>query len=289
MKKIKYALVIGFASAIFTVGQVNAQISMPAPSPLSTVTQRVGLTDITIKYSRPSVKGRKVFGEVVGYGKPWRTGANQSTIITFKDDVTVEGTKIPAGDYALYTIPAENEWTVVLNKNTKLGGNTGDYKQEEDVARFKVKPTKTNDKTETFTINFSDLTPATANVELLWENTSAKFKITSEVESKVMAQIQEKVVNGGATVAPEMYSSAAVYYLDNNKDPKQALDWIKKANEKDPKFWNMHTQAKLEAKNKDYKNAIKSAEKSKELAKAAKNDDYVRMNDEKIAEWKKLK
>src|SRR5690349_2233706 len=141
MKKIKYALVIGFASAIFTIGQVSAQINMPAPSPLGTVTQRVGLTDISVKYSRPSVKGRKVFGEVVAYGKPWRTGANQATVITFKDEVTVEGTKIPAGDYAIYTIPAENEWTVVLNKDTKLGGNTSDYKTEQDVARFKVKPT----------------------------------------------------------------------------------------------------------------------------------------------------
>jgi hypothetical protein len=289
MKKLKTGLVIAFAAALLASGQANAQISTPQPSPLGTVTQRIGLTDFTIKYSRPSAKNRKVFGEVVGYGKAWRTGANQATVISFKDDVTIEGTKVPAGEYALYTIPAENEWTVVLNKNTKLGGATGDYKTEEDVARFKVKATKTNDKTETFTINFADLTPATANVEMLWENTSVKFKVMADVEAKVMAQIEEKVIKGGATATQNDYSAAAVYYFDNNKDNKLALDWIKKANEKDPKFWNLHTQAKIEAKNKDYKNAIKTAEKSKELAKAAKNDDYVKMNDEKIAEWKKLK
>lgn len=289
MKHVKKGLLTAFAVTLFTFGQANAQLAMPAPSPLGTVTQKVGLTDITIKYSRPSVKGRKVFGDVVGYGKAWRTGANQATMISFKDDVTIEGNKVPAGDYALYTIPTENEWTVVLNKNTKLGGNTSDYKEAEDVARFKVKPTKTADKTETLTINFADVTPSTANVEVLWENTSVKFKVATEVESKVMAQIQEKVINGGANVAPDMYASAAVYYLENNKDPKQALEWIKKANEKEPKFWNMHTQAKLEAKNKDYKNAIKSAEKSIALAKEAKNDDYVKMNEKVIADWKKMK
>ena len=285
----KTSFLVAFAALLLSSTQVSAQLSMPAPSPLGTVTQRVGLTDMTVKYSRPSVKGRKIFGEVVGYGKGWRTGANQSTIISFNDNVTVEGTKVPAGEYALYTIPNENEWTIILNKNTKAGGNIQDYKDAEDVARFKVKPAKTEDRTETFTINFADVTPSTANVELLWEKTSVKFKVISEVESKVMAQIQEKVINGGADVSPDMYAAAAAYYNDTNKDPKQALEWIKKANAKDAKFWNLHTQAKLEAKNKDYKNAIKSAEKSKELATTAKNDDYVRMNDEKIAEWKKLK
>jgi len=289
MKKFKQSLLPILAAVLLFSFQASAQIQMPAPSPLGSVTQRVGLSDITVKYSRPSTKGRKIFGETVSYGKPWRTGANQATVISFKDEITVEGTKVPAGEYAIYTIPAENEWTVVMNKNTKLGGSTGDYKEAEDVARFKVKPTKTNDKTETFAINFTDLTPATANVELLWENTSVKFKIMTEVESKVMAQIQDKVINGGANVTPDMYASAAVYYFENNKDNKLALDWIKKANEKDAKFWNLHTQAKIEAKNKDYKNAIKTAEKSIAAAKEAKNDDYVRMNEKAIAEWKKMK
>ncbi|KAA5548264.1 DUF2911 domain-containing protein [Adhaeribacter rhizoryzae] len=275
------------ALAIFCSQQVMAQLTIPAASSPATVTQRVGLTDITVKYSRPSLKGRKMFGETLPYGQPWRAGANNSTVIEFKDPVTLQGTPVPAGEYAIYTIPGETEWTVIFNKNTKLGGNTKDYKKEEDVARFKVKPLKTPTKTETLTINFADVTPSTANLEILWENTSVKVKIIAEVESKVMAQIQEQVING-KDVKPDLYAAAAVYYLDTNKDPKLALEWIKKANEKDPKFWNMHTQAKLHAKNKDYKGAIASAEKSIALAKEAKNDDYVRMNEKAIAEWKKM-
>ncbi|MGV3588258.1 MAG: DUF2911 domain-containing protein [Adhaeribacter sp.] len=275
------------ALAIFCSQQALAQLTIPAASSPATVTQRVGLTDITVKYSRPSLKGRKMFGETLPYGQPWRAGANNSTVIEFKDPVTLQGTPVPAGEYAIYTIPGETEWTVIFNKNTKLGGNTKDYKKEEDVARFKVKPLKTPTKTETLTINFADVTPSTANLEILWENTSVKVKIIAEVDNKVMAQIQEQVING-KDVKPDMYAAAAVYYLDTNKDPKQALEWIKKANEKDPKFWNMHTQAKLHAKNKDYKGAIASAEKSIALAKEAKNDDYVRMNEKAIAEWKKM-
>lgn len=288
MKRKGTALSFVLALALLFSQQVMAQLTIPAPSPQATLTQRVGLTDITVKYSRPSLKGRKMFGETLPYGQPWRAGANNSTVIEFKDAVVLQGTPVPAGEYAIYTIPAENEWTVIFNKNTKLGGNTKDYKNEEDVARFKVKPLKTPTKTETFTINFADLTPATANLELLWENTSVKVKITTEVDSKVMAQIQEQVING-KNVTPDLYAAAAVYYLDSNKDPKQALDWIKKANEKDPKFWNMHTQAKIQAKNKDYKGAIATAEKSIALAKEAKNEDYIRMNEKAIAEWKTAK
>jgi hypothetical protein len=288
MKRNKFALAVLLGLATTFGTPVMAQLSMPAASPPATVTQRVGLTDITVKYSRPSTKGRKIFGETLPYGQAWRAGANNSTVIEFKDPVTLQGTKVPAGEYAIYTIPGENEWTVVFNKDTKLGGNTQNYKNDQDVARFKVKPVKTPTKTETFTINFADLTPATANLELLWENTSVKVKITTEVDSKVMTQIQEQVING-KDVKPDLYAAAAAYYLDANKDPKQALEWIKLANAKEPKFWNVHTQAKLEAKNKDYKSAVATAEKSIALAKEAKNTDYVRINEKAIAEWKAAK
>ncbi|WP_026464061.1 DUF2911 domain-containing protein [Adhaeribacter aquaticus] len=288
MKKISISLILSLMFLLLMGKSAIAQIETPAPSPQGTVTQRVGLTDFTVRYSRPSLKGRTMFGETLPYGQPWRTGANGSTVLSFKDAVTIEGVKVPAGEYALYSIPTANEWTIILNKNTSFGGNTHQYKAEEDVARFTVKPTKTAVKTETLTINFTDVTPATANLEILWENTSVKFKIVTEVESKVMAQIQEKVING-KNVTPDLYAAAAVYYFDNNKDNKLALDWIKKANEKDPKFWNLHSQAKIQAKNKDYKGAIASAEKSIALAKEAKNNDYVRMNEKLIADWKKMK
>jgi hypothetical protein len=288
MKKLNTVLALFLALLLFQGFEAAAQLATPAASPLATVTQKLGLTEIGLSYSRPSLKGRKMFGETLPFGSPWRTGANNTTTLTFKEAVTVAGKKVAAGEYGLYTIPGATEWTIVLNKNTKLGGNTHQYKAEEDVARFKVKPAKTAAKTETLTINFADLTASTANLEILWENTSVKFKIATEVDSKVMAQIQEKVING-QNVDQGLYVAAANYYYDNKKDPKLALTWIKKANEKDPKFYTLHAQAKIQAWNKDYKGAIATAEKSIASAKEAKNADYVRMNEKLIAEWKKTK
>ena len=281
----------GFAALALTgmllAGTAEAQITTPQPSPKSTITQRVGLTDVTITYSRPSMKDRTIFGTLVPYGKRWRTGANATTTIKFSDEVVMEGKKIPAGEYGLYSIPNKDAWAMVLNKNTKLGANVEGFKDEENVATFTAKTYKLPYKVETFTMNFSDLTPATANVDMQWENTGAKFRITTEVDAKVMAQINEKVVNGGAAVTPDNYAAAAVYYYDNNKDMKQALTWIQKANEKDPKFWNVQTEAKIRLKMKDYKGAITAAEQSKKLATEAKNNDYVKMNDDLIVEAKK--
>ena len=292
-----------FAAGLLLAGAAQAQINTPAPSPTSTITQRVGLTDVTITYSRPSLRGRKAFGKnedkvIVAYGQRWRTGANSTTSIKFSDDVTVEGQKVSAGEYGLYTIPDKNEWTVVLNKSTKMGANVAGFKDDENVASFKVKPyllpgyvaaniaASELGRVETFTMNFADLTPATANVEMEWENTGVKFKVMTDVDTQVMAQINEKVLKN-ATPAPGDLAAAAVYYIDNNRDDKQALTWLKKANSTDPKFWNLLTQAKLEMKMKDKKAAIATAEQSKKLAMAAKNDDYVKMNDELIAEAKK--
>jgi hypothetical protein len=288
MKKLHAGLLFLFAFLLLNRMEVLAQLATPAASPLATVSQRVGLTDITLKYSRPSLKGRKMLGQTLPYGKPWRTGANNATTLTFSEDVTVGGKKVPAGEYALYTIPNASQWTVILNKNTKLGGSTHLYKAEQDVARFQVKPTKTATTTETLTINFADLTSSTANLEILWENTSVKIPIVTEVDSKVMAQIQKQVING-QNVSPDMYAAAANYYLENKKDPKLALTWIKKANEKDPKFFTLHAQAKIQAWNKDYKGAIATAERSMAMAKEAKNDDYVRMNQKAISEWQKAR
>ena len=275
-----------FATGLLLAGTVQAQIKTPAPSPIATVTQRVGLTDISITYSRPSAKGRVVFGSVRPYDVRWRTGANATTTIKFSDDVTVEGKKVPAGEYGIYTVPGKASWTIVLSKDVKRGADVEGFKDADDVAKFTVKPYRLAEKRETFTINFSDLTPATANVELEWENTGVKFKVMTDVDTQVMAQINEKVIKS-ATPAPGDLAAAAVYYIDNNRDDKQALTWLKKANSTDPKFWNLLTEAKLELKMKNKKAAIATAEQSKKLAMEAKNDDYVKMNDELIAEAKK--
>ncbi|TGE16790.1 DUF2911 domain-containing protein [Hymenobacter elongatus] len=277
------------ASALFFAAPTaEAQIATPAASPKSTVMQRVGLTDVTITYSRPSAKDRAIFGSIVPFGKRWRTGANQTTTIKFSDDVTLEGKKVPAGEYGLYTIPNKAEWLIVLNKSTKQGADVDGFKDDQDVVRFSAKTYKLGSKVETFTIGFSDLTPATANVDMMWELTGAKFKLGTDVDPKVMAQIDEKVIKNASASANDM-AAAAVYYYDNDKDMKQALTWIQKANEKDPKFWNVHTEAKIKMKMKDYKGATASAEQSRKLALDAKNADYVKMNEDLIMTAKKGK
>ncbi|WP_205502997.1 DUF2911 domain-containing protein [Rufibacter psychrotolerans] len=291
MKKIlSLNMVWAVALAVFLMGaEASAQIKMPAASPSATVKQAVGLGDITVEYSRPSTKGRKIFGDLAPYGKLWRTGANAATKLTFSDDVMLEGNKVPAGQYALYTIPGEKEWTVIIHKNTKLWGDGGkDYKPEEDQVRFKVTPKRLSDKVETFTIGFSNLTNNSAVMQIMWENTLVPVKITTDVDSRVMAQIQEKVVNG-TNVSPALYAAAASYYADNNKDLKQALTWMKQANEKDPKFWTLHQQAKIQAKLNDFKGATATAQKSIELAKKENNSDYVALNEKLLAEIKNKK
>jgi hypothetical protein len=287
MKKLLLNFFILGALLVFSAGNLQAQLNMPQPSPAATVNQKLGITEVTVNYSRPSIRGRQVFGEIVPFGKPWRTGANQATKFTFKDEVTVEGKKVPAGDYALYSIPEQNEWTLILNKNTGLGGNTVGYKNEDEVARFKVRSERLPNKVETFTINFADLTSNGATVEIMWENTAVRFKIEQDVDAQVMAQIQEKVING-QNVSANAYAAAANYYLDTDRDPKLALTWINKATEKDAPYWLLHSKAKLQAKNKDYAGAVQSAEQSIQAAKQANNDDYVRMNEKLIAEWKPL-
>jgi hypothetical protein len=260
----------------------QAQIATPQPSPAATVTQKVGLTDVTISYSRPSMRGRKIFGTTLPYGEMWRTGANAATTFKFSDEVTIEGKKIPAGTYSVFSIPGQNEWTVMLNKNEKA--STSDYSQAEDVARFMVKPKKTAATYETFTIDLSDLTNTTAMINLKWEDTKIALKMETEVDSKVMAQIKETLA--AKPDDPMANFQAAVYYMDNGKDLKQAMEWMNKSTAKDPQFWQLHQKAKLQAMMKDKKGAIETANKSIELAKKAKNNEYVRMNEKLIAELK---
>jgi len=280
---------VATAAMLLAAPATQAQIRTPAASPQSTIMQRVGLTDITVVYSRPGAKGRAIFGTVVPYGKRWRTGANATTSIKFSDDVTIEGKKVPAGEYGIYTIPNKTEWLVVLNKSTKMGADVDGFKDDQDVARFSVKPYGVATKVETFTIDFADITPATANLTMEWANTGARFKITADVESKVMAQIDEKITKN-ATPAPGDLAAAAVYYADNNKDMKQAVAWMEKANATDAKFWNLHSEAKMRLKMKDYAGAMKAAEASKKGALAATppNGDYVKMNEDLMADAKKM-
>jgi hypothetical protein len=271
-----------FIPAIVTIFFLSfnsfAQINVPRPSPSSTVMQKVGLADVTISYSRPSAKGRKVFGDVVAFDKIWRTGANEPTKISISDTVTIEGNKIAPGDYALYTIPGMTEWTVILGKNPKT--SAGDYKDEQQAARFKVKSEMLCAPVETFTIDFVNLATNSASIQLNWETTSVKFKIENEVDSKVMADIKTKTENRNT------YFQAANYYYETNRDLKQALEWINKATEGGGMFFQVHLKAKIQAKMGDCKGATETAMKSLELSKTAKNDEYVKFNEKLIADCK---
>lgn len=262
---------------------VNAQVKMPAPSPLQTVKQAFGLAEITIEYSRPSAKGRTIFGDVVPFGKIWRTGANAATKITFGDNVKLEGKDVPAGTYALYTIPNKDKWEILIYKDLTLGGNVNDYKNENELLRFTVTPKTTSEKRETFTIDIANLTSSAANIELLWENTSVGFNVTTDIDSKIMKSIEANVINDNRP-----YFQAASYYYENNKDLAKAAEWVDKATASNPKAFYMYMlKAKIQAKQGDKKGAVATAEKVITLAKEAKNDDYVTMAQKLIAENKK--
>lgn len=259
------------------------QLKVPAPSPLQTIKQAFALSDITIEYSRPGVKNRVIFGDVVPFGKTWRTGANQTTKITFGEDVKVEGNPVTAGTYGIYSVPNKDSWDIMFYKDLTLAGNVAEYKAENEVLRFKVKPSALANKVETFTINFADVTPSTLNVELLWEQTRVAFSVVADIDSKIMKNIEANV-----TKDSRPYFQAASYYYETNKDLKQALVWADKAIEQNPKaYWVVMLKAKIQAKAKDNKAAITTAEQVIALAKEDKNDDYVKMAEKLIAEAKK--
>lgn len=282
MKRTAFSLI---AIALFFTG-VQAQVRIPAASPQCKISQSVGLMEVSLDYSRPSVKGRKIFGELVPYGQVWRTGANASTKITFSDDVKLEGRDAPAGTYALYTIPNKDKWTIIIHKNTQLWGSSG-YNQEEELMRFDVKPART-EFTETFTIGFTNLTGSSANIRIAWENTAVEFKMETDSDAKVMASIEETIGSGKAT--PNDYNAAASYLFETNRDLNKALEYVNLALAEFEKqqrnvFWVVHLKAKILAGLNQFSEAVEAAKKSKELAQEANNDDYVRLNDKLIKAW----
>jgi tetratricopeptide (TPR) repeat protein len=272
------ALAMAFISQAQTV-------KVPAPSPLQTLKQNFALSEITIEYSRPSARGRAVYGDVVPFGKVWRTGANGSTKITFGEDVKVEGKAVKAGTYALYSIPGKDSFTFMLYKDLKLGGDVANYSAEDELIRFAVNSSKLTEKVETFTINVADITATSSNIELTWENTRAGFNVTADIDASIMASI-DKALNKDN----KPYYQAASYYYDNNKDLKVALEWVNKATEQNPKaYWVMLLKAKIELKLKDKAAAKASAEKVIEMAKADKDDAYVKNGENLLIEINKLK
>ncbi|MEO8567882.1 MAG: DUF2911 domain-containing protein [Ginsengibacter sp.] len=266
-------------SCISIIG--TAQVNMPAPSPTQTIKQDFGLSSIELNYSRPAIKGRKIFGELVPYGKMWRTGANGATRIKFGDDVVIGGQQVKAGEYALYTIPNENEWEIILNKGVDNGGLAG-YKSAEDVTRFKVKSASLQAPVESFTMQFGDVKPSSTELLLRWENTVVSIPITTDVDSKVMAQINDLMNKDNRP-----YYQSALYYADNGKDLNQAIAWFDKAIEQNPKGYYIYYQkATALVKMGKKEEAKKVSQKSMDVARQEKNDDYVRLNEKLLASLK---
>lgn len=281
MKKTGFImLLIGLVTAT-----VQAQIVTPAPSPLSKVEQRIGLTDVVVEYSRPSKKGRVIFGDLVPYDKPWRTGANSATKITFSDDVNFGGTDIPKGSYAMITKPGMKTWTFMLYPHNST--NFGSY-LESTVQPFMVNADAIvmpkGVMVESLMMGFDNLTFNSGDYYLLWDNLYVPVAIKTNTEKTVDASIAK--VMAGPTAGD--YFSAASYYMNTKKDLNQALAWINKSIEMDnEKFWVLRTKSLIQADLGDKKGAIATATRSLELARQEKNDDYIKMNEESIAEWKK--
>jgi hypothetical protein len=279
----KKGLLTIFAIAIATL-TMTAQINTPAPSPSCKMEQEVGLTKVTVEYSRPSVKGRKIFAAdgLVPYGEMWRTGANAATKVTFSDDVKVAGKDLKAGSYALLTKPGAAVWNIHFHKYDK--GSWSSYKGKTPVVAVDAKPQKMDVNVESFLINIGEMKGTKASLELIWENTLVEIPFEVEVDSKVEADI--KKVMGGPGRGD--YYAAARNYYDNEKGDAQALEWIQKANEIDAKFWQLRLESQILAKMGKHIDAIAAAERSKEMAMKADNNDYVRRNDASIKEWKEI-
>jgi hypothetical protein len=281
MKRLHYFLLLNimFFSAV-------AQVSVPQPSPRSTINQIVGLTTVEVDYSRPSARGRKVVGGLVRYGDLWRTGANKNTTVSFSDDVKIAGKSLVAGKYALYTRPSQEQWDVYFYKKNDMGDVTRNWEEDQVALTVKVPAFYFEPMIETFTISFSDLKSEGASMNLLWEHTVVPIPIEVPTESKAMQSIKNTLA--AKPKAGDLYQ-AAVYYLQAGKDLNQAQAWIEKALDmrKEPAYWMYRQYALILAKQSNKAEAIKAAKKSLALAEKAGNKDYIIMNKRSIAEWSK--
>ena len=262
--------------------QSYAQLT-PQPSSTQTIVQDFGLGKIRLVYSRPDVKERKIFGGMEPYGTVWRTGANTATVIKFTDDITMEGRKIPAGEYGLFSIPGETDWTIIISKQPNQWGAYS-YKQSDDFVRFSVKTEHPSALTETMTLNFTDVTPTACNLQMMWEHSGFTVHLSTDIDARVMARIDSAMNTG-----KKPFYEAIIYYYNNNKDMTKALAWANEL-EKDknfppfvPKLW----KARVLLKKGDKVAAITTAQEGVQAAEAAKTPEYVRLNEEVIAAAKK--
>ena len=284
MKKLFLAAIFALSSMTFT-----AQVKTPQSSPISKVEQVVGLTTIEVNYSRPSSKGRTVFGELVPYGSNWRTGANGNTTVSFNENVKIEGKDLAKGTYALFTTPKADSWDIIFYKNTDNWGLPEKWNEADVALKVSVKPESNNRNIETFTISVDNITNDNAVLSIQWEKTIVPIKI--EVPTKEVASKSIESTLAGPKAGD--YFSAAQYYFQSNGDMNKALSWVNKALDlnaasgKEAPFWYLRQKSLIQAKLNEKKGAIETAKLSLAAATKAGNNDYVKMNNDSIAEWSK--
>ncbi|HYK57081.1 MAG TPA: DUF2911 domain-containing protein [Flavisolibacter sp.] len=267
----KLLLCGGICAILFTA--YAQSLRTPQPSTTQTIKQDFGIGNIELSYSRPAMKGRKIFGELVPFGKVWRTGANNATTLTFTDSVTIGGTKLAPGKYGLLSIPNKDQWTLIISNQTDVTSPAA-YKQESDAARVNVKPVSLKDAVETFTMQFANVKSNSADLQIMWDNVAVSLPITTDVDGKIMAQINNLINKDNRP-----YFQAAMFYMETGRDLNQAVSWMDKAIEQNPNaFWVYHQKANALAKLGKKNEAKAAAQKSMEIAKEAQNDDYVELN-----------
>jgi hypothetical protein len=264
---------------------VQAQIKTPQASPRAIVSQMVGLTEVELNYSRPGAKGRPVFGNLVPFGKLWRTGANENTTISFSDDVIIDGKTLKKGKYALYSVPRIESWDIIFYTSTDNWGLPQEFDETKVALRTTVKEEALSKPVESLTINISGLDTSSAYLEIFWENSFVALKFEVPTQKTAMASI-EKVLNGPSA---NDYYSAANFLFQTNTDIAKSLVYVNKSLElsKDKPFWFLRLKSLIQAKQGDKSGAIETAKLSLEAAEEAKNQDYVKMNRDSIAEWSK--
>jgi tetratricopeptide (TPR) repeat protein len=280
MKKIIY--LFAFVIANYAI---EAQVKTPQPSPKSTLSQVVGLTDVTVEYSRPSAKGRTIFGDLVPFGQLWRTGANANSTVSFSEDVVINGTTLKKGKYAIFTIPKADMWEIDFYATTDNWGLPENWDENDVAARTNVNPIALGNHVETFTMAVNNITNDSATLDISWEKTMVSVKFEVPTQKAALASI-EKVLSGPTSGD---YFSSAQYFYQSNGDLNKALTYVNKALElnKDKPFWYNRLKSLIQAKLGDKKGAIETAKISLAAATEAKNNDYVKMNNDSIAEWSK--
>ncbi len=260
----------------------TAQIRTPQPSPGSELKQAVGLTEVVVNYSRPSARGRVIFGDLVPYDKVWRTGANMNTTISFSDPVMVGETELPAGTYALYTKPGKDQWTAYFSTDTNNGGLPAQWDDAKVAASLTVPAMAISETVETFTIMLGDLTNNGATIDLLWANTYVGIPFGVPTKEKAMRSIEATMGGPGGGD----YYAAASYYHDEGLDLEKARGWIDKATELSPDaYWIWRRKSLIYAALGDKKGAIAAAKESLAKARQAGNMDYVKLNEDSLKEW----